>query len=150
MYFPKLKSPLSDWLNVTCPRSPLNANEIYQTVYRRSASQRGRLIDGLGPRLVSKTRARGLPHHGRRLCRDRALRAPFGSVQGPGLYSPVRESRLAIYKATTPIDEVRFCILLVTERIWSANRIHDTLSLWTIRKCEVSVHVGRRVDYSIS
>ena len=44
-------SPLSYWLNITCPRSLLNGDQFYQTVYRRSASQRGRPIDGLVIRL---------------------------------------------------------------------------------------------------
>ena len=42
---PQLDIPL------TCPRSLLNGDRFYQTVYRRSASQRGRPIDGLVTRL---------------------------------------------------------------------------------------------------
>ena len=43
---PQLDIPLM------CPRSLLNGDQFYQTIYQRSASQRGRPIDGLVTRLI--------------------------------------------------------------------------------------------------
>ena len=51
--FPTPNPPLSD-LNITCLHSLLNGDQIYQTVYQRSASQWGRPIDGLVTRLCSQ------------------------------------------------------------------------------------------------
>ena len=47
-------STFSDWLNITCPHSPLNPNEIYQTVYRRSPQRRTHsgLVTRLGEYIV--------------------------------------------------------------------------------------------------